>query len=186
MTFADFALDASAERPLGRGRDVCYSVMGLAGETADVLDIAVEWALQPELPPARRLIRKLGYVEHYRALVYVDLARVPARTAMPRGSAGASDAATAMMVAAGRLVLLLKNGIFHEQWADDQVANALLEFDEARLTFYRQFDLEPEDIWLAHVAARAAIQQLVDVQRGAAAATPTTRRFHLTAIAGRR
>lgn len=191
MTFNQFVLEAAKERALRHDHrpDACASVMGLAGETADLFDITTEWMRQPELPPARRLIRKLGYLEHHRALAYVELARVPERVLAPSVTAtpNVRDAVAAMTIEAGRLLLLVRNGVFHDQWAHNQVDLALRRFDEARLAFYREFDFTPEDIWLAHTAAREAIQQLVNVERPATAAhTGRRSTVQLTAIMGGR
>ena len=155
MTFEQFVTHAVRNRPEEEQwqLQVCYALLGLAGETAQLLDFSRQWSANSYYASTTNLVRRLGPFEFYRALAYYQLDKRPGLL-IPSDDEFARlyEFAEGMAVQAGVLNIQVRDWLFHRRMLDERVDEALRRFEVARHGFYRLLQLDPQDVWQLLVA----------------------------------
>lgn len=161
VTFEEFVTHAVRNRPEEEQwqLQVCYALLGLAGETAQLVELARQLSVGSYYGSTTSLLRRLGPFEFYRALAYYQLDKRPGQL-VPSGEKFARlfEFAEGMMVQVGSLNIQVKDWLYHRQALDDRADDALRNFEVARRSFYRLLQVDPQDVWELHVAGLAKQQ----------------------------
>lgn len=150
VTFDDFVSDAVKQLPVEDDwqRQICCAAFGLIAETTTLMHLTERWAMGTRLPARYVLLRQLGPLESYRALLCYHLHVYPSPVSPfvrvpPTLDAGMK----AMVLRAGDLARAMQQWVSKGQWLDRRAVRLVQRFDEARGAVYGLLDVTPQQVW---------------------------------------
>lgn len=158
MTFETFILEVVRQRPRDDDwkRQLCYALLGLAGESAAFARGCHAWQEGKPLASPGLLRSVLVPLEVSRALTYYQLDQRPCSTAPAETCRGLREASSDMVLHAGRLVGLVRDWIFHRAWLDRRLEDTCRDFEVARAQCYRLLCVDEVDVWQMYVEGDVA------------------------------
>ena len=154
VTFEAFILEVVKRRPTDDDwkRQICYALLGLAGESATLLHVSREWAPPARAPRRTALLTVLGPFEVYRALAYYQLDCRPSSTYSPRIPVSLEASAQEVAMQTGRLATHVREWMFERMWLDRRLNETFVAFESARRRYYQLLDVQQEDVWHLYAA----------------------------------
>ena len=121
VTFNTFVLDAVRRTPIEDDwqRQVCCNTFGLVAETTKFMRLCRRWTMGEALPARYLLVRQLGPLESYRALICYQLHLSPVEVPMPGlVECSLESAVSELVLQAGHLAGVMRVWVSSGKWLD--------------------------------------------------------------------
>jgi len=150
VTFNTFVLDAVRRTPIEDDwqRQVCCNTFGLVAETTKFMRLCRRWTMGEALPARYLLVRQLGPLESYRALICYQLHLSPAEVPMPGlVECSLESAVSELVLQAGHLAGVMRVWVSSGKWLDRLAVRDMQRFDLARMTVFSLLGISPQEVW---------------------------------------
>ena len=150
VTFNTFVLDAVRRTPIEDDwqRQVCCNTFGLVAETTQFMRLCRRWTMGEALPARYLLVRQLGPLESYRALICYQLHLSPVEVPMPGlVECSLESAVSELVLQAGHLAGVMRVWVSSGKWLDRLAVRDMQRFDLARMTVFSLLGISPQEVW---------------------------------------
>ena len=150
VTFNTFVLDAVRRTPIEDDwqRQVCCNTFGLVAETTKFMRLCRRWTMGEALPARYLLVRQLGPLESYRALICYQLHLSPVEVPMPGlVECSLESAVSELVLQAGHLAGVMRVWVSSGKWLDRLAVRDMQRFDLARMTVFSLLGISPQEVW---------------------------------------